>query len=278
MSQLTSLRELYIRHLSSMWLRALSTASASWTRLKRLELEEWLHKSAPSSSDLALLSELCANCPLLTDVTLKDCGGGDETVKTVVAARPGLRALHVDHNCEGSFLLELPAGLRELTINSFKLRSEAVAELARFSELRSLSLERTFHLRSEHLKACLAGCVSLEQLTLINLRLSVGDSLPAAGLPALRHLRLELCKLTDTDMGHLVERLQGLESVHLSLYKGLTEDCLAHLGRLPALRVLKLWSDPLISSISDETLAKLSSAPLVELELGDHRGNFSVTP
>ena len=280
MSQLTSLRRLDVSGLSSERLETLSAVSTYWTQLEQLDVRH----DYSITSDPTLLNELCANCPLLTDLSVRSLGWTalDETLKSVAVALPGLRSLHVQHEGECSFLSELPAGLRELSIESPALRSEAVAELARLTELRSLRLGSGCDLEANHLKACLAGCVRLERLALGRLRGSVGNCLPATGLPALRYLELEWSRLGGTDMGHLVDCLPGLESIHQWHCQVLTRDELALFGRLPALRSLKLYST--YSGITDETLNELSSARLVELELGlvlvvdDYGRNFPITP
>ena len=73
----------------------------------------------------------------------------------------------------------------------------------------------------------------------------------STGLPALRHLQLFYCELTDTAMDHLVDRLPDPESACLMDRGELTAGGLVDLGRLPALKLLLLRS---FFSISEQTL------------------------
>ena len=137
---------------------------------------------------------------------------------------------------------------------------------ARHGQLRRLGLQWANTMHPDRLAASLAGCVRLESLTLRDVR-SVINCLPSDGLPALRHLSLTNCRLTDSDLAWLVERQPCIDSVAL-VYSGgnhLTQDGLAMLGRLPALRSVRLEC---ISGVSDVVLDQLSRAPLTELQLG----------
>ena len=275
LSRLTALRHLYVQLVSG-WmasaelLQALVDASPSWRRLERLELHWTTHGLEPE-----LLRQICANCARLTDVTLAR-GAGDAAVEAVLAARPGLRALRVTGSFPGRFrgwlVLQLPAELLRLAFDCQGLRSAAVADLAHCGELRSLELLRAHAVRPEHLAAGLSGCPRLERLTLTGRDASVSDCLPPGGLPALRHLQLPDCHLTDADLRRLLDQLPHLESVSLSRCSGPTQHGLALLGRLPALSSLDLVGT---DGVSDWTLASLCAAPLRELQLGDGGVAFS---
>ena len=262
MSRLTGLRELNAGSPSQSRLEALAAASTSWPHLERLSVNLGWDMIYPP--DLNLLHPLCASCSQLSDVTL---GGyrADEAVEIVLAALPRLRALRVIEGCRGEFLSNLPPTLRELKLDCTLLQSEALAELARYDELRSLELTSIRAIDPGHLKTCLAGCVRLERLILINLQVFVTDLLPPAGLPLLRHIELKLGKVTHSDLHQLVKRQPDLESVCLSIYDAsIIPNSLAPLARLSSLRSLNLSG---MSGISDEDLTLLSSAPLVELHL-----------
>ena len=156
---------------------------------------------------------------------------------------------------------------------------------ARHGELRRLRLAWTQAKPSACLASDLARCVRLESLGLGELSSDLGyhlppvglpavssvlDCLPPDGLPALRHLSLVKCTLTEADLAGVVERQPGLESLSLEGCDGedLTPAGLALLGRLPAFRSLVLWWDGCTDVLSDWVLDQLSRAPLTELVMG----------
>ena len=274
LSRLTALRELYL-DLSYDWMkprevqRAVVAASRRWPRLERLTMYWSTRRLSPS-----VLRAICDNCPQLTDVTLSTYTDGDLAAMSLLTELPCLRAFRfTSDSLKGSCLTQLPTELRLLVIDCRYLDSTNVKELARCRELRSLELHCTRRLEPAHLAAGLAGCVKLERLTLTYRDEPVSECLPPAGLPALRHLDLTGCYLTDADLGRLLQRQPSLTSVCLARCYGLTQHGLALLGRLPALSSLNLVG---VYGVSDWVLTSLGAAPLVELQLGVGWSEFSM--
>ena len=242
LSRLTALRQLHVDLLYDRlkWWEvegAVVAASRRWPRLERLTMY-----SGFRTHTFTVLGAICDNCPLLTDVTLDNTYTDDDLAVPLLTKLPCLRAFRVTRgNLKGSCLTQLPTKLRLLALGCRYLDSTNVKELARCRELRSLELHCTRNLKPAHLAAGLAGCVKLERFTLTDRDESVSECLPPAGLPALRHLDLTGCYLTDADLERLLQRQPGLTSVCLADCYGLTQHGLALLGRLPALAVSIWW-------------------------------------
>ena len=158
--------------------------------------------------------------------------------------------------------------LTDVTLRFVGIQQAVEAVLtARHGELRRLELVGMNDVLPDRLSASLAGCVRLESLSVESIRLLVA-CLPSDGLPALRHLSLTDCDLSDLAL--LVERQPRLESVSVEeCYESdPSPNVLAPLGRLPALRSVRLVNVP---DVSDWVLQQLSQAPLTEVVLGGDR-------
>ncbi|KAF0312819.1 Techylectin-5B [Amphibalanus amphitrite] len=243
--------------------RALVDSSSHWSQLEKLQLR-WMCSSEPDES---LLRRLCANCPRLSDVTLRG-DIGDASLKVLVSALPGLRALHVSAGGDvGAFFSHLPTELNALTVSCRAFRKGTLAKLSRCVGLESLALDAWqiwYEVPMDDMEVVLTSLPRLERLSLQNQRGSLLACLPSSGLPTLRHLILTYPYVTDAELGRLVEQLPGLESLALRWGQGPTSRGLAQLGRLSSLRSLNLGGT---DGITDDLLKQLSAAPLVELEL-----------
>ena len=264
--QLLGLRELQVRALS--WrdlLEALVTASRHWPNLETL-----LVMNSPDIHQL--LVQLCKNCSRLTDVTLHG-NFSNRDMERIVAALPAVRAfgVHAFGALSGSFLPQLPAELRHLTVACTTLTLRAkVIELRRYGQLRSLKLScRVQAVAPAHLAAGLSGCGQLCSLTVDASALSQQC---LSNLPQLRHLDVIGPVQTDTELNSLLSMLPsvtpGLESLSLSDWLRLTPEGLAMgmrtLSSLPSLRSLKLTGIP---SVCDRALTELRSHSLQQLYL-----------
>ena len=119
--------------------------------------------------DPRLLAELCDRCPFLSDITL-DGGADDASVLSVLEAQPHLPALTVT-GCSasavrGQFLAQLPAGLRQLSLDCRGLRWPMMTGLACCGQLRRLELRQCTSIEPGPLADGLAGCGRLERLRL----------------------------------------------------------------------------------------------------------------
>lgn len=151
------------------------------------------------TSELSI-KQLCIACPNLVDVTADEII--EDELLVLLRHLPKLRRLQLP-NLSPIFsekcLAELPIALEslELDYNADIMSSDGLQQLARCSMLRELTIYTTevyesygFEYYGPDLAIGLAGCPLLEKLTLENLNARLEDSLPSAGIPTLRYLKV----------------------------------------------------------------------------------------
>jgi hypothetical protein len=141
-------------------------------------------------------------------------------------------------------LARMPS-LRALSVSCKNVGDSGVAELPRFPALRELMPMDIPDEGYRHI-AC---CEKLESLVLMYCR-DTGDAATEhlVALPRLKHYFASYNRITDRTP-ELLSRMDSLETITFSDCAGVTEQGLAHLARLPNLRVLRVSGPQITDAI-----------------------------
>ncbi|XP_043200420.1 uncharacterized protein LOC122369615 isoform X2 [Amphibalanus amphitrite] len=218
------------------------------------------------------LKKLCISCPSLEEVKLPNHYHFSEaSVWVLLRHLPLLRTLELNSSdrVTGRCFSLLPAALRRLSVAGCTgLRADSLRQVgSRCPELRQLDVSSLPEGAAADLSAALAGCSQLERLTARRMMEPIERHVPAAGLPALRHLDLgSAVGVTDNTLRQLADLLPGLTTLNIQDCPSVTEDGLFHLRRCKHLLSLDL---SYLRCVTDAVLDRLHGLPLKQLHLAE---------